>query len=190
MGCSRTRGLALVPQGLEPPDDGQWAIARKFGIRKADVVRLIFENSKMSYVLAASSSPSFVLKGLAGYEFRPLQDKDFAVHLLDVTKGHDTFMISRALTRIYYVIEGAGTFTIDGQTYHVVPGLIVEVPPGIEYSYSGSMRILLVSHPRWFPGNELMTHTNTDVVGESSALSVIAKRLRHHVHRVRQLVSL
>jgi len=60
----------------------------------------------MSYVLAASPSPSFILEGLAGYEFHPLKDEDFAVHLLDVTKGHDTFMISKALTRIYYIIEG------------------------------------------------------------------------------------
>ena len=60
----------------------------------------------MSYVLTASSSPSFALKGLAGYEFQPLKDQDFAVHLVDVYKGHDTFITSKALTRIYYVIEG------------------------------------------------------------------------------------
>jgi mannose-6-phosphate isomerase-like protein (cupin superfamily) len=142
----------------------------------------------MTYVLAASSSPSFILEGLAGYEFRTLKDQDFAVHLLDVTKGHDTFMISKALTRIYYIIEGAGAFTIANQKYHVVPGEIVEVPPGVEYSYSGSMKVLLVSHPRWFPGNELMTRDNPDVVSESGAAAKIKKRLRRYAHRIRQLV--
>jgi len=137
----------------------------------------------MSYVLAASSSPSFTLKGMAGYEFRPLKDEDFAIHLLEVQKGHDTFMISKALTRIYYIIEGAGAFTIDNQKYDVVPGLIVEVPPGVEYSYSGSMRILLVSHPRWFEGNERMTRNNPDVVGHQSVLRIIANKLRRYLCR-------
>jgi mannose-6-phosphate isomerase-like protein (cupin superfamily) len=144
----------------------------------------------MSYVLAASSSPSFILKGMAGYEFRPLKDDDFAVHLLDVKEGHDTFMISKALTRIYYIIEGTGAFTIDNQRYDVAPGLIVEVPPGVEYSYSGSMKILLVSHPRWFAGNERMTRNNPDVVNENSAVRTMKDQLRRYVHRIRKLVSL
>jgi mannose-6-phosphate isomerase-like protein (cupin superfamily) len=70
-------------------------------------------------------------------------------------------MISKALTRIYYIIEGTGVFTIDNQKYDVAPGLLVEVPPGVEYSYSGSMKIFLVSHPRWFEGNERTTRTRT-----------------------------
>jgi mannose-6-phosphate isomerase-like protein (cupin superfamily) len=144
----------------------------------------------MSYVLAAASSPSFTLEGMAGYEFHPLKDGDFAIHLLEVTKGHDTFMISKALTRIYYIIEGTGAFTIDNQKYHVAPGLIVEVPPGVEYSYSGSMKILLVSHPRWFEGNERMTRNNPDVVSENGAVGIIGNRLRRYVRRIRRLVPL
>jgi mannose-6-phosphate isomerase-like protein (cupin superfamily) len=132
----------------------------------------------MAYVLAASSTPSFVLMGLAGYEFQPLKDQDFAVHLVDVHKGHDTFMISKALTRIYYIIEGTGVFTIDNQKYDVAPGLVVEVPPGVEYSYSGSMKIFLVSHPRWFEGNERMTKMNPDVVSGGGALGFIRNQLR------------
>lgn len=143
----------------------------------------------MSYVLAASSSPSFTLKGMAGYEFQPLKDEDFAVHLLDVQKGHDTFMISKALTRLYYIIEGAGAFTIDNQKYDVVPGLIVEVPPGVEYSYSGSMRILLVSHPRWFEGNERMTRNNPDVVSEGSVVGNMGNCLRRYLRRIRKLIA-
>jgi mannose-6-phosphate isomerase-like protein (cupin superfamily) len=143
----------------------------------------------MSYVLAASSSPSFTLKGMAGYEFQPLKDEDFAVHLLDVQMGHDTFMISKALTRIYYIIEGSGVFTIDNQKYDVAPGLIVEVPPGVEYSYSGSLKILLVSHPRWFEGNERTTRSNPDVVSQGSVVGMIGKQLRRYIHRIRKLVA-
>jgi len=143
----------------------------------------------VSYVLAVSSAPSFTLTGMAGYEFRPLKDEDFAVHLLMVHRGHDTFMISKALTRIYYIIEGTGAFTIDNQKYDVAPGLIVEVPPGVEYSYSGSMKILLVSHPRWFEGNERMTRNNPDVVREDGVVKIIRKRLRRYLGRIRKLVA-
>jgi mannose-6-phosphate isomerase-like protein (cupin superfamily) len=143
----------------------------------------------VSYVLAVSSAPSFTLTGMAGYEFRPLKDEDFAVHLLMVHRGHDTFMISKALTRIYYIIEGTGAFTIDNQKYDVAPGLIVEVPPGVEYSYSGSMKILLVSHPRWFEGNERMTRNNPDVVREDGVVRIIRKRLRRYLGRIRKLVA-
>ena len=142
----------------------------------------------MSYVLTASSSPSFALKGLAGYEFQPLKDQDFAVHLVDVHKGHDTFIISKALTRIYYIIEGTGVFTIDNQKYDVAPGLLVEVPPGVEYSYSGSMKIFLVSHPRWFEGNERMTKLNPDVVSGGGALWLISNQLRRYLRRTLRLV--
>ena len=143
----------------------------------------------MPYVVSASSSPSFRLKGMVGYEFRPLKDQDFAVHLLDVYKGHDTFMISGVLTRMYYVIEGTGVFTIDNQRYDVSPGLLVEVPPGVEYSYSGSMKVLLVSHPRWFLGNERTTRMNPDVVSENGVVSVIRNRLRRYLRPIRELLS-
>ena len=137
----------------------------------------------MPYVLRASSSPSFALEGLTGYEFQSLKDQDFAVHLLDVQKGHDTFIISKALTRIYYIIEGTGVFTIDNQKYDVAPGLLVEVPPGVEYSYSGSMKIFLVSHPRWFKGNERTTRKNPDVVSEGGVVGIVRNKLRRYLRR-------
>jgi mannose-6-phosphate isomerase-like protein (cupin superfamily) len=135
----------------------------------------------MPYVLAASSTPSFTLQGMTGYEFQPLKDREFAIHLLDVHKGHDTFMISKALTRIYYIIEGTGVFTIDNQQYDVLPGQLVEVPPGVEYSYSGSMKVLLVSHPRWFQGNERVTRNNPNVVSEGGIAGIIGSRLKRYL---------
>src|SRR5262249_8786069 len=131
----------------------------------------------MPYVLEPSSSPSFTLTGLTGYEFQSLKDQDFAAHIIDVHAGHDTFMISEALTRLYYIIEGSGVFTIDNQRYDVAPGRLVEVPPGVEYTYSGSMKIFLVSHPRWFYGNERMTKNNPDVVSKQGLVRSIRSRL-------------
>ena len=143
----------------------------------------------MSYVMKASSSPSFSLHGMAGYEFQPLKDPDFAVHILDVHAGHDTFIVSKALTRIYYIVEGTGMFTINNQNYEVSPGLVVEVPPGVEYSYSGRMKVFLVSHPRWFEGNERKTRKNPNVASEAGIERIIGYRLTHYLRSIRRRVN-
>jgi hypothetical protein len=61
------------------------------------------------------------------------------------------------------------------------------VPPGVEYSYSGSMKLLLVSYPRWFEGNERMTRNNPDVASEGGVVGIIGDRLRRYLRRIRKL---
>jgi hypothetical protein len=41
--------------------------------------------------------------------------------------------------------------------------MLIEVPPHLEYSYSGAMKLLLIGTPRWSMGNERMTKKNPDV---------------------------
>ena len=72
-------------------------------------------------------------------------------------------MISKKITRIYYILEGEGYFTIDNHKYDVRPSMLIEVPPNVEYSYSGKMKLLLIGNPRWFKGNEVVTKKNPDV---------------------------
>jgi hypothetical protein len=142
----------------------------------------------MSCVLTMPSSPSFASRGLRGYQFQPLKNEQLEVHFLDVTKGHDQFIISKVLTRIYYIIDGKGYFVIDNQKFDVAPGMLVEVPPGHEYCYSGAMKILLISNPRWFSGNEQETRDNPDVVGKVSMRALLSKIrfLRRWRHRSRR----
>jgi SAM-dependent methyltransferase len=118
----------------------------------------------MAYIHTLPSSASFTGKGLLGYTFGPLNKKDLEIYYIQVYKGHDTFMISRKITRLYYVIGGAGYFTIESQRYDVSVGCLVEVPPKVEYCYSGAMTMIGVSVPRWFSGNDVMTRWNPDVV--------------------------
>lgn len=128
----------------------------------------------MRYAHSRSNSPSLTCKGLSGYAFGPLSLKSAEVEYMDVEKGHDTFQISKKVTRIYYVLSGTGYFIINDQRYDASPGLLVEVPPKVEYSYSGKMKLLVFSTPRWFRGNDTTTRWNPDVVGRESA-SVIAR---------------
>lgn len=134
----------------------------------------------MKYIHSHSETPVFSDKGLKGYEFGPL-GLDLEVHYVDVVKGHDTFQISKKIRRIYYVLSGSGYFTIADQRFDVSPGVLVEVPPKVEYSYSGSMQLILVSQPRWFRGNDTPTKWNPDVVGPDTPLRARRSRVRRLV---------
>jgi chemotaxis methyl-accepting protein methylase len=126
----------------------------------------------MQYIHTLPTSTSFRGKGLFGYAFGPLKEKNVEILYIESEKGHDTFFVSKRVTRIYYVIAGSGSFTIDGCRYSVSPGMLVEVPPRLEYSYSGHMTLLALCYPRWSRGNDTNTKWNPDVVGVDSDYGV------------------
>jgi len=118
----------------------------------------------MDYVHLLPTTTSFDGKGLFGYTFGPLRQKDLDIYYIEVEKGHDTFMVSKRITRTYYVLSGSGYFTISGHRYDVHSGILVEIPPKVEYSYSGKMTLIAFCRPRWFSGNDKHTKWNPDVV--------------------------
>jgi mannose-6-phosphate isomerase-like protein (cupin superfamily)/SAM-dependent methyltransferase len=118
----------------------------------------------MDYIYPLPTSTSFDGKGLFGYTFGPLKQRDLEIYYIEVEKGHDTFMVSKKITRTYYVLSGSGYFTIADRRYDVSPGMLVEVPPKVEYCYSGKMKLIALSRPRWFSGNDTHTKWNPDVV--------------------------
>ncbi len=125
-------------------------------------------SNPLPYVFTRPASASFTGKGLLGYSFYPLcQDAD--VYYIESEKGHDTFMVSKKITRTYYVLSGSGHFTIDDIRYDVGPGMLVEVPPKVEYTYSGKMTLIGFARPRWFSGNDTHTRSNPDVVSRDAA---------------------
>jgi mannose-6-phosphate isomerase-like protein (cupin superfamily) len=116
----------------------------------------------MSYPLNLPEKETFAQRGLKGYRY-PTINKEIEIYYVDVKKGHDTFIISKTITHMYYILEGNGYFVIDGQKYNVRSGMFLEVPPNIEYSYSGTMKVLLIMNPPWFEGNETITKKNPDI---------------------------
>jgi hypothetical protein len=123
----------------------------------------------MQYIHSLPAGPSFKGTGLSGYAFGPLK-QDLDVYYVEVESGHDTFMISKKIARTYYVLHGSGYFTIAGTKYDVGPGMLVEVPARVEYSYSGKMELIIFSRPRWSPGIDSHTKWNPDVVTDPTPL--------------------
>lgn len=117
----------------------------------------------MEYVYTLPTSMSFKDRGLSGYAFGPLKQK-LDVYYIESRGGHDTFMVSKKITRTYYILSGQGYFTIADRRYDVGPGMLVEVPPRVEYTYSGKMDLLAFCQPSWSAGNDTTTRWNPDVV--------------------------
>jgi mannose-6-phosphate isomerase-like protein (cupin superfamily) len=138
------------------------------------VIFWVKRGDDMSYIIPVPSAPAFSLKGMKGYQFE-LKDQEHDFYYLDVETGHDVFIKSKKITRFYYILEGNGYFTVENQKYDVEPGMLVEVPPHVEYSYSGKMKIFLVSHPLWFKGNDEVTRKNPDVIGMLAVGSILSK---------------
>lgn len=116
----------------------------------------------MPYIHTLQEAPSFSGIGLEGHNFGPLQ-KNIDIFLVESTRGHDTFMYSKNISRVYYVISGAGHFTIDNNRYDVRAGMLVEVPPQLEFTYSGEMTLIGFAQPRWYRGCDVHTRWNPDV---------------------------
>jgi SAM-dependent methyltransferase len=125
----------------------------------------------MPYIHSLPTSISLTGKGLLGYTFGPLSQKDLEICYIEVEKRRDAFMISNKITRIYYILCGSGHFVIADRKYDVSPGMLVEVPPKVEYCYSGKMKLIAVSKPRWFRGNDIFTKWNPDVIGRDLSYS-------------------
>jgi len=71
--------------------------------------------------------------------------------------------ISRKSTHIYFVLEGEGVFEIDGKSFPVKKDMLVEVPPGKEFCYSGKMRLLVFMSPPFSDKDQIITRKNPQV---------------------------
>jgi hypothetical protein len=108
--------------------------------------------------------PTFKQKGLIGYRY-PLRNGQVEAYFVDVSQGHDTYIISKKCTHIYYITKGKGEFEVAGQMHEVEgPCAMIEIPPGVEYTYFGKMEMLLIVTPPWFEGNEEIVKPNPRVL--------------------------
>jgi mannose-6-phosphate isomerase-like protein (cupin superfamily) len=103
--------------------------------------------------------PSFSRKGFDGFHF-PLKDKNLEAFLVESKKGHDEYIINKKSTHIYFVIDGEGTFEIEGRSFPVAKDMLVEVPAGKEFCYFGKMRLLVLMSPPFSAENQIITRKN------------------------------
>lgn len=50
-------------------------------------------------------------------------------------------------TELYYVLDGEGTVSLEGEDHEVRRGSIVHIPPGVVHGAKGRMRVLVIGIP-------------------------------------------
>ena len=100
----------------------------------------------MSYVKRLPNNPSFSQEGLNGYNF-DLDCEEITISVEDVFKGHDKYHTNKRSNKIYYVLEGEGKFSIDGNVFDVKKGEVIEIKPNSEFVFAGKMKLLLIMAP-------------------------------------------
>ncbi len=68
---------------------------------------------------------------------------------LDVKGGHYEEFYHDKSTFIYYVIEGSGSFFLNGEENKVSATDLIVAKPGTKIYYLGKMKLLLTCAPRW-----------------------------------------
>jgi quercetin dioxygenase-like cupin family protein len=66
-------------------------------------------------------------------------------HAVDIDGAREHY--HRRSAELYYVLEGEGQVSLDGQLHTVRKGSIVHIPPGVIHGARGRMRVLVVGVP-------------------------------------------
>ena len=111
------------------------------------------------YIKRFPNEASFTQKGFDGFNSK-LNCKNISITLEDVYKGHEKYAMNIESYHIYYVLEGNGTFKINGDMYDVKQGDIVEIPPKTEFIFKGKMKLLLIMNPPFDVKNDVVGKEN------------------------------
>jgi len=77
--------------------------------------------------------------------------------LIDCKEGHFEEFYDKKSTYIYYILEGKGTFYLNGKSTEVKATDVIVVKPNTKIYYIGKMKILLTVTPAWKEENEVHT---------------------------------
>ncbi len=81
--------------------------------------------------------------------------KEAGLAYIEVKKGHFEEFMNKKSTFIYYILQGSGTFYLNGKANKVKATDVIVIPPITPAYYLGSMKMVLVTAPAWQAKNEV-----------------------------------
>ena len=81
---------------------------------------------------------------LISHEDIPLNPAAWA-HAVDIDGARPHY--HKRSTELYYVLDGEGSVSLDGQQHPVQKGSLVHIPPGVIHGATGKMRVLVIGIP-------------------------------------------
>lgn len=85
----------------------------------------------------------------------PTASEDVSVCIVVVEEGHFEEFYHTKSTFIYYIIEGEGTFFLNGEATPAKSGDLVVIPPMTKIYYLGKMKMTLTTVPAWTEEHEV-----------------------------------
>ena len=107
------------------------------------------------YVFHSPKDYSFEKVGIKGKNFDTkvlFEEAKFTV--IETTEGHQTRIRERECTFVYFILDGKGSFEIGKVIENCRKGDLEIVPKNTIFTYTGKMKILLVTFPWWYSEQE------------------------------------
>jgi len=107
-------------------------------------------------IFSLSNAQKFPRDGFTAYVYNN-KDQCSAMETVyvDCFKDHEKVYVKNC-HRLYFVIEGAGTFTINDKTSQVKQNDVIIIEPMVPYSYQGKMKLFEVNSPATGEGDEVL----------------------------------
>lgn len=67
------------------------------------------------------------------------------MHLVRISESKTHY--HKRATEFYYILEGEGTMTVDGESFPIAPGTVVKLDPGAVHSSKGDHLVLVIGVP-------------------------------------------
>ena len=87
-------------------------------------------------------------RSTCGYRQRVFSREDDTpafMHVVRISESKTHY--HKRATEFYYVLEGDGTMTVDGETFPIGPGTVVKLDPESVHSSVGDMLVLVIGVP-------------------------------------------
>lgn len=102
------------------------------------------------YIFKEPGNYSFEKVGIKGKIF-PIESVTASTEfvIIETESGHETVIRENGCDFSYYILEGSGVFTIEGENYPCAKSDLVVVPRGKMFTYKGTLKMLLNVTPPW-----------------------------------------
>jgi mannose-6-phosphate isomerase-like protein (cupin superfamily) len=98
---------------------------------------------------------NFEVDGIKHHKYiEGTNDEPADVLYASVNEEHEREFSNSKSHFIYYVIEGIGSFWVDGEQINVEPTDLVHIEPGDRIYYRGDMEMLLITTPPYDEAND------------------------------------
>jgi RimJ/RimL family protein N-acetyltransferase/mannose-6-phosphate isomerase-like protein (cupin superfamily) len=126
-------------------NDKSVSVLERVGFKRTarEAGRLVYELArKPSRHIKPSETEYFDRGGFEGHVYVPKEaGEGFNALVIDVHGRHPEKRILAGNTRSYFVIDGSGTFVVDGEVQEAEKGDLLVIEAGSVYQYEGSMQL-------------------------------------------------